>query len=142
MWQTNLSGSASAAENFVAHDVGHRHFGGRDQVQRVLVAAQHLEQVFLELGQLAGAVQAGCIDQIRRIQLGVAMLLAMRVKHELGKRAMQTGQAALEQRKTCAGNLGGGGKIKLTQRFADIGVILDFEIEHARRTPALDLDIA
>jgi outer membrane protein assembly factor BamB len=54
VWQTSLSGSASG-EDFVAHDVGHRHFGGRDQVQRVLIATQHLEQVFLELGQLAGA---------------------------------------------------------------------------------------
>jgi hypothetical protein len=114
VWQTNLSGSASG-EDFVAHDVGHRHFGGRDQVERVLIATQHLEQVFLELGQLAGAEQAGGVDQVRRVELGVAMLFGVRVEHELGKRPVQAGQAALEQREARAGDLGGGGEIELAR---------------------------
>ena len=40
-----------------------------------------------------------------------------------------------------AGNLGGGGEVKLAELFADVGVILDWEVEDARRTPALDLDV-
>jgi hypothetical protein len=117
------------SEDFVADDVGHRHFGGRDQVERVLVAAQHLEQVFLELRQLAGAMQAGGVDQVGGIDLGVAVLGGVRIQHELGERAVQAGQAALEQREARAGNLGGGGEIELAERLADIGVILDLEIE-------------
>ena len=69
------------------------------------------------------------------------MLGGVRVEHELGKRTVQPGDAALQQRETRAGNLGGGGEIELAERLADIGVVLDREIESARRTPALDLDV-
>ena len=137
-----LERQAFGGEDFVAHDIGHRHFGGRDQVKRILVAAQHLEQVFLEFRQLTGAVQAGGVDQVRRVQLGVTVLLGVRIEHELGKRAMQAGEAALEQRETGTGDLGSSGKIELAELFTDVGVILDRKIEDARRTPALDLDIA
>lgn len=129
-------------KNFVAHDIGHRHFGGRNQIERVLIAAQHLEQVFLEFRQLAGAHQAGGIDQVRRVQLGVAVLLGMGVEHELGKRPVQAGQAAFQQREAGAGNLRSSGEIELAELLADIGVILDRKIEDARRPPAFDFDIA
>jgi hypothetical protein len=56
--------AAAARHDLVAHEVGQRHFAGRDQVQRLLFLGQALlaaladgEQVFLELGQLAGAAQ-------------------------------------------------------------------------------------
>jgi hypothetical protein len=57
-------------EDLATHDVGDRHFGGRNQVQRLGVGAQNLEQILLEFRQLPGAEQAGGVDQVRRIDLG------------------------------------------------------------------------
>ena len=76
-------------DDLVAHDVGHRHFGGRDQVELAAVGARHAEQVFLELRQLAGAEHAVGIDQVGHVDLGVAVLGGVQVEHELGERAMQ-----------------------------------------------------
>ncbi len=70
------------------------------------------------------------------------MVSRVGVEHELGKRAVQAGQAALEQREAGASNLGSGGEIELAELLADIGVILDFKIERTRRTPALDFNVA
>ncbi len=123
--------------NFVAHDVGHRHFGSRDQVERIGLASQYLEQVFLELGQLAGAEQAGGVDQIRGINLGVAMLCRVRIEHELGRAHDAGGPPHLAAAKKRAPvNLGGRVEIDAVQAVTDIGVILDLEIEGAELPPS------
>jgi hypothetical protein len=57
------------------------------------------------------------------------MLFGVRIEHELGKRPVQAGDTALEQREARAGNLGGGGEIELVQALADVGVIFDLESE-------------
>jgi len=77
-----------AGKNLAAHHVGHRNFGGGDQVELAAVTARHHEQVFLELGQLAGAKHAFGIDQVGRVDLGVAVLGRMQIEHELRQRAM------------------------------------------------------
>ena len=66
--------------DLVAHQVRQRHFAGGDQVEvaafrvRLLRAALlHLEEVGLELGQLAGAAQARRPDQVGRVALLVAV---------------------------------------------------------------------
>ena len=50
---------------------------------------------------------------------------------------MQAGDAALEQGEAGAGNLGGSGEVEQAQAFADIGVILDREVEGPGGAPAL-----
>ena len=50
------SGSCFSSSDLLAHQVGERHFGGRDQPEAVSVASR--EQVLGELRQLAGAERA------------------------------------------------------------------------------------
>ena len=76
-------------DDLVAHQVGQRHLGGRDQVE---IGTFEAEQVFPELGQLPGAVQAVGIDHVGHIGLGVAVLDGVRVEHELGQRPVQARQ--------------------------------------------------
>ncbi len=129
------------SEDLVAHDVGHRHFGGRNQVQRLGIRAQDLEQVGLEFRQLSGTGHACSVDQIWRVDFGVAVLFGMHIEHELRERAVQFGEPALHQREACAGDLGRSGKIKLPKRLAQIDVILDRKIKTARRPPAMNFDV-
>ena len=67
-----LDRQQAAVEDLVAIQIGDRHFGGRDQVE--VPVAVDLEEVRLELRQLAGAEQGGAVDQERRLHLGVAVL--------------------------------------------------------------------
>ncbi|MDT4871060.1 hypothetical protein FQZ97_1061700 [compost metagenome] len=75
-------------EDLPGDDVGQRHLGGRNQVQVGIAFAADLEQVFLELRQLAGALQRRGLDQIRRVGLFVAVLAGVQVDHELRQGAV------------------------------------------------------
>src|SRR5690606_42064151 len=63
-----------------------------------------LEQVFLELGQLAGTHQRLGMHQIGGVDLLVAMLVDMQVKHVLSQGPVQTRDRAAHQRKARAGD--------------------------------------
>ena len=58
-------------EDLAPVQVGQRHLGGRDQV---VVETLELEQVLLELRQLAGADEGVAVDDERRQDLAVAVL--------------------------------------------------------------------
>ena len=90
-------------ENAVTGNIGNRHFCGGYQVE-ILLGSQ-LEQIFLKLGQLPGALQRLSVDNIGNVDFLVAVLLRMQVEHELSKRAMQSGQFAVHDSKARAGNL-------------------------------------
>ncbi len=141
MWQTNFNGSDSG-HDLVADHVGHRHFRGGNQVEPAAVGTRHAEQVFLELGQLAGTEHAVRIDQVRHIDFGVAMLGGMGIQHELRQRAVQPGDAAFHERKAAAGDPYGGLEIEPAELFAELDVVLDRKVEAPRRAPAQNFDIA
>ena len=67
--------------------VRQRHFRGRNQVQ--VPVARDLEQVLLELRQVAGAAQRLGVDEKRRLDLEVAVLARVQVEHEVDQRARE-----------------------------------------------------
>ena len=97
-----LDGELGLGHHFVAHKIGQRHLTGGNQVQRgvvgcslaVLSALFGGKQVALKLGQLTGAAQALGVHHVRRVALGVAMLLGLNVQHERRQSAVQAGNRA------------------------------------------------
>jgi hypothetical protein len=81
------------------------------------------------------------VDDVRRVALGVAVLLRVRVEHQLRERAMQAGEIATQEREPRPGQLGRRREIDHAERFAKIGVILGLEIERARRATAAHFDV-
>ena len=88
-----LERQTAGVDDLVAHHVGQRHFGGRDQEEITIVV--ELEQVFLELGQLAGAHQGVAVDDIGYVIFFVAMLQRLLVEHELHQRTVQARDGAM-----------------------------------------------
>ena len=127
-------------DNHIAHDVRHRHFGGRDQV--IILLPFQGEQIGLELRQLARAHQTGGIDEVGDVGFGIAMLARVQVEHELDQRAVQARQRSGHQRKPGAGDLAGRFEIEHPERFAEVGVVLGVEIKLSRLAPAADFDVA
>ena len=115
------------------------HFGGGDQVEALL--ALHAEQIRFELRQLARALQRGRADEIRHVQLGVAVLARVQVEHELRQRAMQARNAAAHDREARAGNLRGGFEIEAAELLAELDVILRREVELARLAASAHFDV-
>ncbi len=94
-------------DDLVAHEIGQRHFGGRDQIPASLVrcaALRRPEQILLEFRQLAGADQCVGIDQVRHIAFGVAVLARVRVEHQLRQRPVQARDRAAQRIEAGAGN--------------------------------------
>ncbi|MNV17527.1 hypothetical protein D3C71_1083190 [compost metagenome] len=131
---------ALGVDDFIAHDVGQRHFRGRDQIARGFTQ-RGLEQVFLELGQLAGTTQRIGIDQHRHVGFFVAVLVAVQVEHELAQRTVQARDLAAQHGETRAGQLGSGLRIQAAVAGAQLDVIQHREIERARGAPAQLLDV-
>src|SRR3546814_7958990 len=93
-----------------------------------------------EFGKLPSADQAFIADQQWRIDLFIAILRRLPVKHELRQRAMQAGHLPTQGSKACPRH--GGSRFKVQpQRGSEIGMILRFEIEAARFAPAGKLDV-
>ncbi|MNG94387.1 hypothetical protein D3C79_533980 [compost metagenome] len=128
-------------EDLARDQVGQRHFGSRDQVEVGLAFAADLEQVFLELRQLAGALQGRGLHQVRGVVLLVAVLAGVQVDHELRQGAVQAGDRAAQHGKACARQLGGGFEVQATADFAKGDVVLDFKIEGLRRAPTTHFDV-
>ena len=67
---TNLSGKRGRVQDLVAHQVGDRHFGGRNQ--KIPRIAAHGEQILLEFRQLAGADERRGMHQIGYVRFAVS----------------------------------------------------------------------
>ena len=131
---------ALGIEDVVAHDVGQRHFGGRDQIAPAL-AEFGGEQVFLELRQLPGAAHRLGIHQQRHVGFLVAVLVGVQVEHELRQCAMQPRQLPAQHGEARTTQLGRGFAIQPAAARAEFDMVLHLEIECARRAPAVLLDV-
>ncbi len=106
----------------------------------VLAAFFGSKQIAFKLGQLAGATQRVAIDDIRRVALGVAMLLGLHVQHQLRKRTVQARDLPLHHSKTGASELDAHLEIQ-AQGCADIHMVFDRKVHTARRAPAAHFDV-
>ena len=73
-------------KNHVAEDVGHRHFGCRDEIKVVYVAVIHLS---LLVGKLACAVARCLVNHKRRLHFQIAALASL-VEEESLESTLQT----------------------------------------------------
>ncbi len=131
---------ALGVDDLVTHQVGQRHFRGRDQVARG-IAHGGLEQVVLELRQLAGATQRIGVDQQRHVGFFVAVFAGVQVQHELGQGTVQAGDLAAQHGEARARQLGGGLGVQAAVAGAQLDVVQHREIEGARGAPARLLDV-
>src|SRR5262249_37088883 len=106
----------AAVEDFVAVEIGQRHFRRRHEIQ--IPIAGDLEEVRLELRQIAGAGQRGGVDEKRRLDLAIAVLARVQIEHEVDERARQPRARAAQHGKA---------------RRCDLDRAL--EIENAERAP-------
>ncbi len=132
-------GQAFLLEDLLADQIGHRHFGGRDQP----VAVARAEQVLAEFRQLIGAEHRGIAHQNRRVDLEIAVLAGVQIEHELHQRPLHPRQRALQHHETRAGELGRRIEIHQAERLADLDMLLRPEPlgKLRRRAEAADLDI-
>ena len=111
--RSKLQRQCFGRDNLIAHQVRHRHLGGRDQIKPLLTA--HREQLVFEFRQLAGADQRRGRHQIRRIDLGITVLARVQIEHELRQRALQPRQPGADHDEARARNAAGGFKIELAE---------------------------
>src|SRR5439155_20011636 len=128
-------------DDLVAHDIGQRYLGGRNEVELALLAPRHGEQVVFEFRQLSRAVHAFGFYDVWRIDLGVAVLHGMHVEHQLSDRAMQSGKRSPYQRKPGPRDLSRRLEVELRQPRADVDVIPRSEVEPAWRARAPEFDV-
>ncbi len=94
-------------DDFVADQVGQRHFGGRNQ--RIVAAISFffqrtsMEQVAGEFRQLASTIQRVLVHQVRNIVLAIAVLFGVQIQHKLRQRAVQASQLAFHHHETGTG---------------------------------------
>ena len=82
------AGQVGLVQHLTGVNVGQGHLGGGDEV---VVPGGHLEEVFLELGQLAGALHGGAVDHERRHDFGMAEFARLGIKIKVVQRALQAG---------------------------------------------------
>ena len=92
----------AVVEDLVAVQVGDRDLRRGDHPEIVLGV---VVDVVGELRQLPGAVDALLLDQVRRVDLGVAVLARVQIEHPGDQRALQAGPLALEDVEARAGDL-------------------------------------
>ena len=126
-------------QRLLAVDVGERHLGRRDEEE--IPVAGDLEQVLLELGQVAGAGERGAIDQERRLDFRVPVLARVQVEHEADERAGQACAGAQQQGEPGAGHPHRPLEVDDAERRSEVPMRLRFEVELAGRSPASDLDV-
>ena len=119
-------GQRLRGQDRVAHRVGQRDLGGRDQVEPLVAfgaALDRREHLLLELRQLRGPDQRLGVHDVGRVALGVAVLARVGVEHELRQRAMQRCERAAQEREACAGELRGGREVEQAERLAEVDVV-------------------
>ena len=122
-----------AIEDLGPIQIRERHFGGRDQKE--IPVAGDLEQVLLELGQVAGAAQGVSVDQERRLDLDVAVLGRVQLQHEVDERPGQARTRAHQHRETRPGHPGRTLEIEDPECRAEVPVSLRLEREGRDRAP-------
>ena len=80
-------GQLVGVESFVAKQIGDGDFGGGSEPE--IVVSRILKRSSSNFGKLAGAEEAGGIDQEGRQHFGIAVLARMHVEHEIDQRAFQ-----------------------------------------------------
>ena len=113
---------SGAIEYFAAVHVRERDFSGRHHVQ--IPVAGNLEQVRLELREVAGSGQRRAVDHERRLHLHVAMTGRVQVEHEVDQRPLEPRARADQHREPGAGDLGPALEIDDAERGAEIPVRL------------------
>ena len=119
--------------------VRQRHFSGRHQKQ--VPVAGNLEQVRLELRQVAGAGERRRVDHERRLDFGVAVLRRVELQHEVDERARELRAVADQHRKPRRRHLGAPLEVDDPERRTEIPVRLRREVEGPRRATAMDFDV-
>ena len=114
--------------------VRERHFGGRDQEQ--IPVAGDLEQILLELRQVARAGERRAVDEERRLDLAVAVLARVQVEHEVDERAREPRAGAEQHREARARHARRALEVENAERGAELPVRLRREVERRRRAPA------
>ena len=91
-----------------------------------------MEEVLLELGELAGAEQGVGVDDERRQHLRVAVLAGVEVEHEVDQRPLEQGPGPEVDREAGAGELGAAFEIQDAERRPEVPVGLGWKVEGAR----------
>src|SRR5690625_4380047 len=78
---------------------------------------------------------------MRHVELGVAVLAAVHIEHELDQGAVQPGNVTTEYGEACAGEVCSSDTVHATDGLTQLDVIPHVEIEHRRFAPAPNLDI-
>src|SRR5258708_16215621 len=128
-----FQGQGFERDDLVAHEVGHRVLRRGYQIE---VAVPDLEQIALELGEARHPVCAVAGNQVRNIDLDIAMLAGMDVEHELRDRAMQPGDLTAHHYEPAAGDLRARCEVQPMEAFAYVDVVLGGKIELAELAPA------
>ena len=115
------------------------HLGGRDQVE-VAVAGGRLEEVALELGQLAGPGERVRGDEIGRDDLPVAPR-AVQVQHELDERPLEARPQVPVDGEARPGDPGRALEVEDAELGPEVPVRLRGEVEGARRADPPHLDV-
>ncbi len=142
-------GACGEVDDFVAEDVGDGDFGGGDQpVVAVLQLAGDegalvvgVEEVFGELGELAGAVEGFRVHEAGGKDLDVAVLAGVEVEHEVGEGSLEAGSGAELEDEAGAGDLGGALEVEDAEGFADLPVGTGGEVEGGDGAPGLLDDV-
>ena len=77
-----------------------------------------MEEVFGELGKLAGAEERFRVDHVRGEDLGVAMFADVEIEHEVGEGAFKAGSLAKVDDEAGAGDFCGAVEVEDAESFA------------------------
>ena len=120
-------------------EVRQRHLCGRHQVQVPL--PRDLEEIRLELRQVARARQRGGIHQERRLHLGVAVLARVQREHEVDQRPRHPGARAHQEREPRTGRLHRALEIDDAEGRPEVPVRLGLEVERPGLAHPAHLDV-
>ena len=115
-----LDGKILRLKNVVAIEVGDRDFGRRDEPEVVDLA---VIKIFGELRKLARTGHRGGVHDKGRKHLGIALGLAVDIKHILDERTLKLSALAQKNRKARTRKLNAAREIKETELLADSDVI-------------------
>ena len=125
-------------ENFTTDIIGQRHFGGGDQAITVVAqgrdhigiaaiaqqfAAHRPELFHLEFRHLPGAEKGAFTGKDRRLHLGIAEMIRMKIKHEIAQRPFQPRQPRLQIDEARTGDFRRALEIHQPQRLAQLEML-------------------
>src|SRR5439155_25244325 len=129
----------TAIDDLIAMKAGQRYLAGGDEIQ--IPVARDLEQIRLELGQMAGALQRGGVGHERRLDFTVRVLARVEIQHEVDQRAFQPGPGTAQDRKSRTGNSARALEIEDAERWTEVPMRLRCEIERRRLAAPPHFDV-